>query len=140
MFKKIFVILIALIPLTSFAKWTYMAKNDSATDDQPFSIYMDLKAIRKDGNLVKVWVLNDHAEREAGDLSYMSMILHQEYDCTDKKVRTLSWALYTGPMGEGEAILSSPVPAPDAILEPWEYITSGTIEEVILDRACLIKH
>lgn len=66
--------------------------------------YVDMATVRKDGNLRRVWALQDMVEAsEAGVRSIRTL---QEYDCEQQRFRYLAVAAHSGPMGGGWIVAS----------------------------------
>jgi len=69
-------------------------------------------------------------QKEASGKSYLSQRIQQEYDCDEKKERTLALILLDGPMGNGKAVYS------DSDLGKWFPVSTGSIVEVLSKIAC----
>lgn len=68
--------------------------------------YIDYSTIRKDGQLVKVWLLSDNIVDTKENSSY-SMELLQEIDCKKGRKRNLAKVMFSGRMGSGKIIYRS---------------------------------
>lgn len=86
-------------------------------DELLFKQYIDLDSAQRNGKFVRVWSLVDY-ERPIGPegAKYNSTKLLFEFDCTDRRLRTLVTRNYSFRMGSG-INLSGPDRA-----ESWEHI------------------
>ena len=122
--KKLLLTLLASLLVTgsAWAEWVLISGND--TLDQ----YIDPATIRKDGNLVRVWEINDLKQRHKdGELSRR---FRSEYDCKQELRKTLSISEHSGPMASGTT-LTSGIPN-----SPWRDIPPGSIVEAVLKIVC----
>ena len=67
--------------------------------------YIDFKEIRKDGNLRKVWELQDLKQRDKRGA--MSRRARVEYDCKNERTRILALSLHAELMAGGEVLISA---------------------------------
>ena len=134
MHKAILMMLLTVVSSSAMAEWVIVAKNKEET----FAIYADPTTIRKAGNTVKMWGLDDHKTTWVPDdhkttwvpddhktaieeLGVLSSRGKRVYDCEKKQWRILFLALYSENMGGGETVLTinsrnewKPVPPPDS--------------------------
>lgn len=97
---------------TLAADWT----RQGSTPDVNF--YLDLNSIKKNGNLRRVWQLQDrNSPSKTGARSLRAM---SEYDCKEDKYRTLQLDTFSGAMAEGEIISTDSTPG------QWAFIAPGT--------------
>ena len=54
--KLLLTLLLAAVSSSAMAEWVYVAKNKEGT----YAVYADPTTIRKAGNTVKMWGLDDH--------------------------------------------------------------------------------
>jgi len=96
-------LLTLLVPLllgtgSAWAEWVWVA--ESSIDDH----YIDPATIRKDGNLVKVWEVNNLKQRHKdGELSRRARF---EYDCKQERYRLLSFSFHSEAMAGGTTLIS----------------------------------
>lgn len=119
-------ILAALLIVTGSvsAEWVEVASTDSTT------FYIDPATIRKDGNMRKVWVMQDFKQRQKG--GEMSTRARVEYDCKGERYRLLSLSVHPEPMTGGETIASYGED-PRGV---WQEIPPGTGGEALLKIVC----
>ena len=121
MMKKILFILL-IISIPAYADWIKLA---SSTDGD---MYIESNSIRKNGNSVLFWSLQDYKQKnELGDLS---MKLKQEINCKEETIKIISLVSYSRNMGLGNVNLSG-----NASRE-ITHIPPGTLNEEIYKFVC----
>lgn len=117
-------LLLALLLATSsaWAGWVLAAQSD----DNDF--YIDPETIRKDGNLVRVWEIQDLKQRDKVGVS--SRRLRVEYDCKQERRRILSSSEHSEPMAGGKILLISTESS------NWRDIPPGSVVSVKLKLVC----
>ena len=75
-------------------KWTH--------EDGGLTLYVDYTTIRKKDNIIKMLSLVDFEVTEKGEVDLFSSRAQNEYDCKEKKIRQLFYALYSDSMGKGK--------------------------------------
>jgi hypothetical protein len=107
-------------------EWVAVNHNEYATG------YANPATIVKDGNISKMWSLVDFKtiSKFIGGSPFMSVKLREEFDCKEKKLRTLVYSLHSEKMGEGEVIFS------DSNLGKWELVLPESKMEEFLNIAC----
>ena len=126
MMKRLLMGLMLLVTAgAASAEWTVAGGNDQ------FVQYVDRATIRRNGNLVKMWVLSDlkTVQTDAGD-SYLSSKAQQEYDCKEEKSRTLAFTWLSGQMGNGKVVYANSDP------RKWSPIQPGSVRETQWKIAC----
>jgi hypothetical protein len=119
--RLLLIILLFLISGPAYAEWVEVGANDVYTR------YVDRDTIRRKGDLVKMWVLDDYktAKDEPGD-SVLSGKVQVEYNCTKERARRLAWMNFSGNMGSGKVLCS------DSDEQEWGPVSPGSL---ILDQA-----
>lgn len=107
----------------TFAEWTAV----SETND--LRVYIDFKEIRKDGNLRRVWELQNMKQRNK--LGAMSSRARVEYDCKNERTRILSLSLHSESMTGGEVLFSG-----GADPNGWAESPPGTPVAIIMKIVC----
>ena len=123
-------LLITLLVLSSgpaYAEWVLASGND----DAGLTVYVDPATIRRKGNLVKMWQLHDYktVQTVAGD-SLLSIKRYNEYDCTEERTRMLAYTWFSGNMGRGTVLYSTPDE------QEWEPVTPRSINRTLWKVAC----
>jgi hypothetical protein len=105
--KMILILLLAVVSSNAMAEWVAVNRNKYATG------YADPATIVKDGNIATMWSLVDckTITRFIGGSPFMSIKSQEEFDCKEKKLRTLVYTLHSGRMGEGEVVFSDSNPS-----------------------------
>lgn len=90
--KKLLMGLMLLMTATAaIAEWTAVNEDDQFVD------YLDRATIRRNGNFVKMWILNDYKKVDvSGGKSNLSHRSQQEYDCKEERMRTLAITTFSG--------------------------------------------
>ena len=125
-----FWLLITLLVLSGgpvYAGWELT----SGDDETGLAVYVDPDTIRRKGNLVKMWQLYDYktVQTVAGD-SLLSFKRYNEYDCTEERTRMLAYTWYSGNMGSGHVVYSTPDE------QQWEPVVPGSINRALWRVAC----
>lgn len=128
--KKILVLLLLMVVSTTVsAEWTEVGGSDNNT------AYVDFETIKREGNNVKIWVLENFNTLQVADNDkYLSIVKHSEYDCEEKTSRWLDFYSYSENMGAGEVVYSE-----SNIKEEYHSIIPGSILETELNSACSKK-
>jgi len=110
-----------------YAEWVLT----SGDDEVGLKVYVDPESIRRKGNLAKMWQLYDYktVQTVAGD-SLLSMKRFNEYDCAEERTRTLGYTWFSGNMGNGKVVYSTPE------VQQWEPVVPRTINRSLWKVAC----
>jgi len=128
--KKIFLTLLIIFSFSNIAsaEWIKIADDGSGTGTGVV-VYYD-SAIIKHGNIVKIWVMYDNVTvAPINGYTIKSMVGLNEYDCTERRSRSLQGTLFSENMGSGYVDSSNEVSS-------WEYPRPGTIYAREMDIAC----
>ena len=111
------------------AGWTRADESDE------FIQYVDRATIRRNGNLVKMWGLNDfktvQKSATTGE-SFLSSKTQLEYDCKEEKSRLLAFTWFSGQMGNGKVVYSDSDTG-----DKWSPISpAGSTNEAQWEVAC----
>lgn len=107
------------------AKWTGVG----GTESQNF--FADLTTIHKSGNKVKMWSLLDLKEADTTTgKPYLSMKMHNEFDCEREHYKFLSSSNYSGNMGAGEVVFRG---EPDT---QWKLVPTTSAVKTLWRVAC----
>jgi len=112
-------LLVAATP--AWANWMKVDEDDDR------AIYIDLAGIVKNGNLRKVWKLQDL--KKEGSLGEKSSRSYWEVDCAMQSARLLENSLYSGPMASGKILASKGA-------GDWHNIEPRSVGEIIFRFAC----
>jgi hypothetical protein len=113
-----------------YAEWVLTSGDDAAG----LAVYVDPGTIRRKGNLAKMWQLYDYktVQTVAGD-SLLSMKRFNEYDCTEERTRMLAYTWFSGNMGSGKVVYSTPDE------QQWEPVVPRSINRTLWNVACSKK-
>ena len=112
------------------AEWV---KVDQATDTSP-ETFIDVKAIRQTGpmNIMRrVWQLNNLAKPSS--VQALSIKTQVEYDCKDRRVRSIEEAYFPEHWARGERLAPA---GTDAKPGDWNGITRGSLADAVFKRVC----
>ena len=112
-----------------FAEWSSVFESVDGNE----TIYVDFKSIRKIGNnKVELWYLLDFKKtQQSVNYSYLSSVMHDEFDCDKKIIHMLNLSFYSGNMRSGEVVWSN-----SNIKEKPHSIMVGTSTETVFKLAC----
>ncbi|RPH81530.1 MAG: hypothetical protein EHM80_02100 [Nitrospiraceae bacterium] len=126
-------LLITLVLLSSapaYAEWVMVVGNEEAG----VTVYADPDTIRRTGNLVKAWHLNDFkSEQIVQGISYLSVKAQHQYDCTTNRERILALTKFSGNMGRGKVVYK------DSHARKWKPVTPGSVSHELGKMACSKK-
>ncbi|OQW35251.1 MAG: hypothetical protein A4E19_16920 [Nitrospira sp. SG-bin1] len=111
-------------PVPLFAEWLLVDRNDKA------KIYVDPESIRRNGEVVSVWVLDDLKTAQNRGLStFLSTRAQEEHDCSQKRFRLVAIERFAGNMGTGNSIYKksgeshwAPIPRESMAQSVWKYV------------------
>ena len=126
MCKTILVLLLVIVGSNAKAEWIAVNHNVYAAG------YADPDTVVMHGNFAKIWVLVDckMITRFIGGSPFKSIKSMEEFDCKEKKLRTLVYILHSGSMGKGEEIFRDSNPS------MWTNAVPGSDMEDFLNIAC----
>jgi len=104
--KAILMMLLAVVSSSAIASdWVFI---DSAGDKgTSFIEYADNDSIRRNGAIVKIWVMADdkYTEKTQGK-KYRSIKSQWEIDCKSEQMHVVFTTFFSGNMGNGEPVLT----------------------------------
>ena len=106
MTRLLLITLLALSARTVYAEWVPV---DGKFEEgpTPYTVYVDLDSIRRNGDVVKLWALMDFKTIQTEPTpSHLSVKSQREFNCTDEHVRLLALTAFSGHMGKGNAVYS----------------------------------
>lgn len=124
---RFIVLVLALFLTTSetYAEWVEVGSTENFTE------YADPETIRRKVNLAKIWTLSDFKTlQQTAGVSYLSMKQQWEFDCEEERHRMLMMAEFSGNMGKGAVVYSSPTEV------KWTPVAPGSIGEGLWEFAC----
>lgn len=125
--NAVLMMLLAGVSSVAAAEWVYVGRDPSGT-----TVYLDPATVRRSGSTLKMWNLIDYGKNQAPETAkpIFSSNTDVEYDCQQKRVRSLFYSVHSGKMASGELVfLSSDV-------GDWRPVSPGSVEEVLWNIAC----
>lgn len=125
--RTILMLLLAIASSNAFAEWVLVDQ----TNDKSMSSYADSATMRKTGNRVKMWTLDNYKKAyKSGNQAFLSEKSQVEYDCNEAQMRLLSLLQYSAKMGAGEVIFSQFEPS------PWTPVVPQSVGMTMWKFAC----
>lgn len=126
---------LCVLPGSAWAEWVAL---DARYQSHPLqTAYIDPGTILKQGHLVALSALIDWKwmQGNRSPTRFFSTKFTKQYDCTEKKVRTLAATDYYGHMGTGEVIGGGPYVSAD----DWVAIEQGTLNQGLWEAVCGVR-
>ena len=130
-------LLITLLLISSSAlqaqQWTQVA-----TDVQGIVYSFDWTTLRKEGNLTRIWALENLPEKKPSMLlsdstGVFSYRYRMEFDCKNERQKILSLSSFSEKDAGGTVISRADFPGPPADIPP------GTVAWLLMETACKSK-
>ena len=122
LFLTTLVFSLTMFASTSYAEWTWVSKSVEGK-----TFYVDFERIRKHGEDVYFWYLNDYLKpTKHGDLSSKN---YCQGNCKLFRFKFLSFSFHKEPMGEGTGESFTPQ-------DKWIYPPPDSVMEDILKSVC----
>jgi len=99
--RLILTLLLMTLAAPAGAEWVKYSENAQGT-----MVYYDPTTIKKRGDLVRVWMLQDYRKSQKGAMSIRAL---EEWNCTEERFRALALDTFSGPMASGQ-IMNSFIP------------------------------
>jgi hypothetical protein len=98
-------LLFLLLMTTCSVSWAEWEKTGASVDGDEVTVYyLDKSTIRKNGVIVKMWVMVSTTELVS--TTGRSSKAQKVYDCSSEKFALASLVMYSGPMGTGKVTTS----------------------------------
>jgi hypothetical protein len=106
------------------AEWVLVDRNDQA------KLYVDPRSISRNGDVVRVWVLDDlQTAQIRGFSTFLSTRAQEEHDCSKKRFRLVAIERFAGNMGTGNSIYKksgesawAPIPRETMAQSVWKFV------------------
>ena len=110
-------------------EWQLVAASQRGT-----AFYFDADTIERDGNLRRLWLMEDRARsRSISGTSFFSSITFEVFDCERRMSKILGGSYYSGRKGRGK-VLHSFAEAERSV--PFSRLLPGTFGEQTLNEIC----
>ena len=131
-------LLITIVALSSgpvYAEWVSMSLTKR---EGGYDVYADPDTIRRNGNLVKMWILYDYKTlQSAMGVAHFSDSIQLEANCTEKLQRSLAYTWWSGNMGSGNVVSVIPAKRTGYQLDQAPLVTlCGHLRAARGDRQC----
>ena len=120
--KLLLSLFLLITPLLSHAEWKAVDENFLAT------VYIDVDRIRESSLYPQVWQLMDLKKMSTTGVRSRRALI--EYDCKERKRRTLAFSSHIEAMAEGKPKFAN------ATATQWQPISGDTVAETIFLRLC----
>jgi hypothetical protein len=126
-----FIMLLMLSSGPAFAEWVEVGGSEGK---RGYTVYVDPDTVRRNGNLVKMWILYDFKNIQTiAGASILSSKAQTQYDCAGERSRELAFTWFSGNMGNGGVVLS------DSDEQKWEPVYPDSIGQTLWKVACAKK-
>ena len=107
-----------------YAEWILIDRNDKA------KVYVDSDIISRNGDVIRVWVLDDlKTAHTRGFNSFLSTRAQEEHDCAKERFRLVAIEQFAGNMGAGNSIYKksgesawAPIPRGTMAQSVWKFV------------------
>lgn len=122
--------LITLLVLSSGPAYAEFVKALNNQTDP--TLYVDSDTIRRNGTVVRWWELLDYTTvQTVAGISFFSMTVQREYDCTGEQIRVLAMADFSGNMANGKVVFSDFTPS------NWVPVQPESTGQTLWKAACV---
>ncbi len=115
-----FLLLACAVPAA--AEWTRVYENKEAVS------YVDPPTIRKEGELRRVWRLQDL--KQAGPKGERSIRALMQVDCKEERQRIVAFTFHSGPMATGKQLVHHDASG------GWDFVAPNTGADAVLRFVC----
>jgi hypothetical protein len=133
--KRLLVIFLLLSPLLANAEWTSISKSHDSSEPGAGEYFIDSPSITKNGTYARAWFLVNYYSTQfdgPNTKPYDSAKIYEEFDCSGKRVRFLSYAFYSKKNAAGFVTASFTYNPPT----DWSFIGPGEITAGLAKYAC----
>jgi hypothetical protein len=119
---KPLILLLLLVNASAWAEWIKIDETDRTV------IYIDPERIQKNAQFPTAWQLSDYKQaNKRGVLSSQNLI---EFDCKEKRRRTLAFTSHSENMAEGKVIFKNLKSG------QWRPVPHDSVAEQLMNMAC----
>ncbi len=116
----------------SNADWTFLQDIES---EHPGKFYTDIKTLKKDGDYIYIWTMQDLDKGmvgmdETGAMAVYSVKEFNKIDCKLNRIEKLQYVFYSGNMGTGK------VKNYQKDKQEWLYYPPGTMMGEFINSIC----
>ncbi len=111
------------------AKWVEVGANVEMGE----TYFFDPDTTQNNGHLRKIWVLLNYQEKQVG--GHHSVKTFYEFDCNERKVRSVTMLLYSDLNALGDVVGAHHKEEP----EPWTSFSPNSIFNEISEMLCVVE-
>ena len=124
--KRLFLTLLCLLSFAAHAEWLLMTPSSDTE-----KIYIDKSTIKRNGDIVKSWILFDYVKvQRSDDDFYQSSKTYTEFNCAEEMLRITYDISYAQHNGEGRVVSTNNNPG------KWSPAVPGTSGMSVLKSVC----
>lgn len=125
--KVVLVLALGLTCNSAMAEWTLVGDNSINR------VYIDYSTLKKEGNKVNVWTMNDYKNIQTpkDEKPFISEVAKNEFDCKDETYRLVSLTSYNKNMGQGEVVYNN-----GNINGAATTLPPNSLGKIIWEKAC----
>ena len=117
---------------SAYGEWVVVEKPNRESVTQ--TVYVDPDTIRREGNLVTIWLLIDF-DKGVGPLghgprSFFSTKTSKQFDCANKRLRWMAYTEFSGHMGAGLAANKG------VDKDNWYPVETVSLDHALWEVAC----
>jgi hypothetical protein len=118
-------LIFAVLMMTCSVSWAEWEMTGNTKTD---TFYHDKSTIRRNGAVAKMWSMIDSFEEETNSdgAKFRSQKVFRVANCRERIAATIALFQYSGPMGEGNVILTRTIKEGEA---DWTPIPPGSVSE-----------
>ncbi|MBX3329403.1 MAG: hypothetical protein KF722_03300 [Nitrospira sp.] len=131
MYQFPLITLLVLSPTMAFAEWVVVERDYFSPGLQ--TVFVDPISLERDGNLVTISQLIDYKWMQGnyvGTPRFLSTTARKQFDCSARRVRSLSFTEYYGHMATGMAAMGY------VSTDHWRTVEPRTLNHALLEIAC----
>ena len=126
--KKLLFVLLLTISLVVHAQWTFVLDTNDET-----KFFIDNTTISQVNQFKRAWFKLEYSlNSEMSKVGVLSSRVYREFDCREKKVRTLSLTTFSQPNLLGVSTTGNKI-------SDWSFIAPNTNAELMLEIVCKTK-
>jgi hypothetical protein len=129
--QLLLVSLLMLSPTLAFAEWVAVERDYFSPGLQ--TVYVDPASVERDGKLVTISQLIDYKWMQGnyvGTPRFLSTTARKQFDCTSRRVRSLSFTEYYGHMARGVATGGY------VAIDQWLPVEPQTVNHALWEIVC----
>lgn len=127
--KLLLVVFFIVVTSSAQAKWIEVGANAEKGE----TYFFDPETTQNNGHLKKIWVLSNYQEKQVG--GHHSVKTFYEFDCNNRKVRSVTMLLYSDLNALGNVVGAHHKEEP----ESWVSFSPSSIFNEISEILCVVE-